>query len=153
MNRQAFDGWIGYFKMVTAVTRRLVDQFPADKIHYKPTDSVRTVAEIISHTYTFMEVGVRTVIAGKYVEVAEPKLADKAAVLAFMDQQVATLYQLWPQVTDAQLGVMIDAWGTKLMGASFITFINDEHWHHRGQLTTYLRMIGIEPVMIYDYQG
>jgi uncharacterized damage-inducible protein DinB len=153
MNKQTFDGWLHYFKMVTAVTRRLVDQFPADKIHYKPTEGVRTVAEIIAHNYAFMEAGVRTVIDGKFAEVAEPKLADKAAVLAFMDQQVATLLKLWPQVTDAQLGVKIDAWGTQMRGADFITFINDEHWHHRGQLTTYLRMLGIQPVMIYDYQG
>lgn len=31
-------------------------------------------------------------------------------------------------------------------------FASDEHWHHRGQLFTYLRLLGKEPPMLYDYQ-
>jgi uncharacterized damage-inducible protein DinB len=27
----------------------------------------------------------------------------------------------------------------------------DEHWHHRGQIYTYLRLLGKEPPMLYDY--
>ena len=34
----------------------------------------------------------------------------------------------------------------------FFTFAYDEHWHHRGQLYTYLRLLGKEPPMLYDYQ-
>jgi len=31
-------------------------------------------------------------------------------------------------------------------------FAYDEHWHHRGQLYSYLRLLGKEPPMLYDYQ-
>jgi uncharacterized damage-inducible protein DinB len=34
----------------------------------------------------------------------------------------------------------------------FLVFAYDEHWHHRGQLYTYLRLLGKEPPMLYDYQ-
>lgn len=35
----------------------------------------------------------------------------------------------------------------------YFTFAYDEHWHHRGQLYTYLRLLGKEPPMLYDYGG
>jgi uncharacterized damage-inducible protein DinB len=34
----------------------------------------------------------------------------------------------------------------------YFLFAYDEHWHHRGQLYTYLRLLGKEPPMLYDYQ-
>jgi uncharacterized damage-inducible protein DinB len=33
----------------------------------------------------------------------------------------------------------------------YFAFAYDEHWHHRGQLYTYLRLLGKEPPMLYDY--
>src|SRR5262249_28919112 len=33
----------------------------------------------------------------------------------------------------------------------YFSFASDEHWHHRGQLYTYLRLLGKEPPMLYDY--
>jgi uncharacterized damage-inducible protein DinB len=33
----------------------------------------------------------------------------------------------------------------------YFVFAYDEHWHHRGQLYTYLRLLGKEPPMLYDY--
>jgi uncharacterized damage-inducible protein DinB len=33
----------------------------------------------------------------------------------------------------------------------FFDFAYDEHWHHRGQLYTYLRLLGKEPPMLYNY--
>jgi uncharacterized damage-inducible protein DinB len=33
----------------------------------------------------------------------------------------------------------------------YFLFAYDEHWHHRGQLYTYLRLLGKEPPMLYDY--
>src|SRR5436190_23690012 len=33
----------------------------------------------------------------------------------------------------------------------YCEFAYDEHWHHRGQLYTYLRLLGKEPPMLYDY--
>jgi hypothetical protein len=33
----------------------------------------------------------------------------------------------------------------------YFNFAYDEHWHHRGQLHSYLRLLGKEPPMLYDY--
>ena len=47
---------------------------------------------------------------------------------------------LWP---DSPFGTY-PAW-------QYLVFAYDEHWHHRGQLYTYLRLLGKEPPMLYDY--
>ena len=33
---------------------------------------------------------------------------------------------------------------------AYFNFAYDEHWHHRGQLYSYLRLLGKEPPMLYD---
>ena len=33
----------------------------------------------------------------------------------------------------------------------YFAFAYDEHWHHRGQLYTYFRLLDKEPPMLYDY--
>ena len=33
----------------------------------------------------------------------------------------------------------------------YFLFAYDEHWHHRGQLYVYLRLLGKEPPNLYDY--
>jgi uncharacterized damage-inducible protein DinB len=78
-------------------------------------------------------------------------LANKAAAQKYMADSEAKFWTDWEQITDAQLSREIEAWGDKLSGAKFVHFMYDEHWHHRGQLTAYLRMLGIAPMMIYDY--
>jgi uncharacterized damage-inducible protein DinB len=35
----------------------------------------------------------------------------------------------------------------------YLMFAYDEHWHHRGQLYTYLRLLGKEPPMLYDFSN
>jgi uncharacterized damage-inducible protein DinB len=54
-------------------------------------------------------------------------------------------------LTEAQVQGTIAAYGAEFRGWQYLGFAYDEHWHHRGQLTVYLRLLGIEPVMIYDY--
>ncbi len=153
MNKQLLEGQFGYFRMVLGVTRRLVEQFPAEKLAVKPTGDVRSAAEIVVHNYQFMREAVDSVLAGSDRTCqGDPKITDKAELLKFMDESVKHFYDGFARITDAQLQTDITAYGSEFCGWQFLTFCYDEHWHHRGQLTVYLRLLGIEPVMIYSYQ-
>lgn len=151
MNKQQIAGMYGYFRMVLGMTRRLIDQFPNDKMSFKPTPDVRSVAEIIAHNYSFLLDAQLSVAKGEQVSNEEPKLATKVEVLAFMDSQVEKAFKVFEGITDAQLAASISAYGEKFTGWQFLTFAYDEHWHHRGQLTVYLRLCGATPIMLYDY--
>jgi uncharacterized damage-inducible protein DinB len=151
MNKQTLEGMYGYFRMVLGVSRKVIDQFPEDKLNFKPTDAQRTVSEIVVHMYSFLLASMKTVQAGKFVGPQEPAIADKGELLAFMDKSVEEAYQIFGQLTDEQLQPIIEAYGDKFSAWQFLTFAYDEHWHHRGALTVYLRLCGVEPLMIYDY--
>ena len=42
-------------------------------------------------------------------------------------------------------------WGEPFPGFAILGFIHDEYLHHRGQLYAYVRVFGIEPVMMWDF--
>lgn len=153
MNKQMAEGMFGYFRMVLGVTRKIVDQFPADKMNFKPTDAQRTVAETVVHMYYFLLIAMESIRDGKVPEnMAEPKISGKAELLAYMDKNVEAANKIFAGLTDDQLAQMIEAWGMTFPAWQMLTFTNDEHWHHRGALTVYLRLCGIEPIMIYSYE-
>jgi uncharacterized damage-inducible protein DinB len=152
MNKQQLVGKFGYFRMVTAVTRRLMDLFPEDKLNWKPTPEIRSAAEIISHHYGFLGAVVEGVATGKLPNYQEGGFASKAEMFKYMDSHLEKFYAGLDKLTDEQIAGKVEAWGEKFEGWLMLGFAYDEHWHHRGQLTVYLRLLGIQPTMIYDYQ-
>jgi len=151
MNKAGLEGVIGYLRMVFPVSRRLVDQLPEDKMGFRPTPESRSAAEIIAHNYTFLGDAADTAAKGEQVSSTEPTFTSKADLLAYMDQRVAHFFSVWETLTDAHLAKAIAAYEQEFAGWQFINFAYDEHWHHRGQFTVYLRLCGITPLMIYDY--
>ena len=151
MNKQQLEGMYGYFRMVLGMSRRLIEQFPDDKMDFRPVPESRSAAEIIAHLYTFLADAQTTVAKGEQLSNPEPKLATKAEALAYMDSQVEKAFQVFAGLTDAQLSASITAWGEPFTAWQFVSFAYDEHWHHRGQLTVYLRLCGVAPIMLYDY--
>jgi uncharacterized damage-inducible protein DinB len=56
-------------------------------------------------------------------------------------------------VTDAQLaGTVKTPWGDSFPGFAMFGIINDEYLHHRGQLYAFVRAMGIEPLMVWDFE-
>ena len=149
--KKTLEGKYGYFRLVLGMTAELVKQWPEDKLDFRPVPEVRSAQEILGHMYAFLLEGALTVKEGRHQKQTEPKLGSKAEVLAFMNQQVQRFYETWDEITDADLLRVVEAYGTKFPAWEFLGFVYDEHWHHRGQLTVYLRMCGVEPLMIYDY--
>lgn len=140
-----------YFRMVLGMTRELVQQWPDAKLDFRPVPEVRSAIEILNHMYSFLVEGMETVKNGLHEKHTEPTLGSKEELLAYMDVQVDRFYEMWAELTDQDLLATIEAYGTTFQGHQFLEFTYDEHWHHRGQLTVYLRMCGVEPLMIYDY--
>jgi uncharacterized damage-inducible protein DinB len=152
MNKQQAEGYYSYFRMVLGVTRKLVEQFPPDKMNFKPTPEQRTVAETVVHMYNFLLEATETIRDSKFNPVTEPRITDKKELLKYMDSQAGKMYEVFAGLTDVQLEAMIESYGQTLPGWQYLSFAYDEHWHHRGALTVYLRMCGVEPIMIYSYE-
>jgi uncharacterized damage-inducible protein DinB len=153
MNHDAIVEQWGYFSKVLNVTRKLLEQFPDDGLQFRPTDGVRSTAEVVAHTYTMITDAVDTVAQGKLVQTpAEtPPFHDKAGMLRWTDAQVERGIAQFNTLTQAQMEAMIDAWSELFPAWQMLDFTYQEHLHHRGQLTVYLRLMGIQPHSIYDF--
>lgn len=152
MQKAMFQPRIDYFKMVHGVTRRIVDQMHEDKLNYKPTPEVRTYTELVQHMYGALDALMKMAKDGKFFEDTSGNIKSKADLNAFVDKMFASAMQTWDSITDADLNRKVEAWGVSFDAWQLPLFAVDEHWHHRGALTVYLRMNGITPIMIYDYQ-
>ena len=153
MNKAAMTAEWKYFRMVLNVTRRLVEQIPEDKLNFRPTPEVRSAKEITVHLYNMLADSVDFVETGKYVESKDRDFPGKAELLKWMDAQVEKTFARFDRLTDEQLSAKLAVWGESFHGWQMLDFTYQEALHHRGQLTVYLRLMGLVPISIYDFEG
>jgi uncharacterized damage-inducible protein DinB len=167
MNKEALLGIRQYFDMVHGVTLRAIGTFSDQDLDYRPTPDMRTVRQLIYHIYGMeksLALGIRS---GKLTQetesLADPVSETSAATLASLDS-VAKLQDYAREchklgnesvaaISDEELAGIVEAPYGSFPAWQFFSFIYDEHWHHRGQLYTYLRLLGKEPPMLYDYEN
>ena len=135
---------------------RAVEALPAGSLDQHPVAGMRTPKELVVHLFTMVREFPTAVREGAVRDFDEAKIAagiaDKAALISYCraawhegDAAVATL-------TDGQIGAMVKTpWGDH-HGFVMLQILNDELWHHRGQLYVFLRALGVEPAMLYDYE-
>lgn len=152
MSKMMIQPRMDYFKMIHGVSRRIIDQMPADKIDFRPVPEVRSFAETVKHMYGMFDAMMSMTKQGKFFEDTAGDVSNKANLMAYVDKMWASATATWESVTDEELNRKVNAWGQDFDAWQFPFFTVDEHLHHRGALTIYLRMNGIEPIMIYDYQ-
>ena len=149
--KETMTGKYEYLRMVLGMTRLMVEQWPEDRIDFRPAEGARSAGEILAHMYAFLVEGALTAKSGTHEKQPEPTLDTKQAALDFMDAQTKRFFEIWDQITDDDLSRTVEAYGTSFPAVDILGFTYDEHWHHRGQFTVYLRLRGVEPIMIYDY--
>jgi uncharacterized damage-inducible protein DinB len=152
MNKMQVDAQWDFARMVLRNVRRQVERIPSDKLDFRPTPDVRTISELVVHLHQYLTDAPETVLAGKHVEGKEPHIIDKAQLIEHCDAQVARGYDLLGKISEEQVSGVIEAWGQKFPGWQLLGIVPTEIVHHRGQLMTYLRLLGVEPVFAYDFE-
>jgi len=160
MDKQTLLQKYGYFDMVHGVTLKAIAQFSDSQLDFRPTPETRTVKELVGHIFASERVTAETLLTGKLTQ----EEADAAEAEAVKFNTTAELVD-WArdchqqakskieQATEEQIAGNIEVFYGTFPGWQMVNFAYDEHWHHRGQLYTYLRLLGIEPVMLYSYEG
>ena len=165
MNKQALLGQRAYFNMVHGVTLRLIGAFSDADLDFRPKEGLRSVRELLMHMYTMERTLAENIRSGKLaaVDADNPETEAGKAMLAEL-KTVADLQayaRRYHQALDDTLAAMSEEEVQRLVEApygsfpawQFFQFVYDEHWHHRGQLYTYARLLGKEPPMLYDYEN
>ena len=140
------------------IALRAIDRLPEDKLDSHPIPDMRTPKELVVHWYGTI---VRNIAEGTLRGRVED-LDEKAAVAAIQTRADLIEYcqECWGaadrairQLTDEKINATVETpWGFSMPGSTCLGVVNDESIHHRGQLYAYLRALGQEPPMMWDFE-
>lgn len=141
-------------RMRHGIALRCVQAMSDAQVNATPIQGMRSAREIVVHMYAFLRAVPESVLSGAIAFDEKSVLArvrTQADLIAFMEESWRAADAAFQQCTDAQLTALVKApWGDH-PGGVMITMIPDEFIHHRGQLYCYLRQLGVEPPMVWDF--
>lgn len=167
MNKEALLGQRAYFKMIHGITLRLIGAFSDADLDFRPKPEMRSVRDLFLHMYGMEKGWAANIRLAKFEAAEENKaipeteegkieaanLKTIADVLAFAKESHQALDQALETISEEELAGSIETpFGTFSRWQMF-TFAYDEHWHHRGQIYTYARLLGKDMPMLYDYEN
>jgi uncharacterized damage-inducible protein DinB len=147
-----------HLRQMNGITMRLIDNLPADKLDAKPVSNMRSPKELVVHLYLGSTRAVAEgVLAGEIKESDEKAACDaiksKADLVRFATDSWTAATKAIELATDSQLAAMVKTpWGVSLPGHVCIQVIRDESTHHRGQLFTFVRALGQDVPMMWDFE-
>lgn len=148
-------------KAEAAMTRKLLARVPNDKLSFTPGHGVRTIAWNAAHLAEIVG-WVEGTLNGDGLDLAEfegykpTDPTDLAPVLKTFDENLAKSVKALEGVTDAK---MAEPWTMRHGQTVYFTIEKNEclrKWvfthtaHHRGILSTLLRLAGVEHGSIYE---
>ena len=140
------------FEIQAPITRRFLERMPEDKLTWKPHEKSMTAGQLAYHL-SFTPGGVIRFVQNNPAQAPDfanfPQPASRHEVLKLMDDTVATVRELLPKLSDAQMNETwrLLAGDREVLAQPRGLFIRDvmfSHWYqHRGQFSVYLRILGV----------
>jgi len=157
MNKQVLTMIWDHLRQMNGITMRLIDSLPADKLDAKPIPNMRTPKELLAHLYCNYRSIAEGLVAGEIKDYPEQASIDaiktKADLVRFATESWNAAARAIGLVTDAQLAATVKTpWGMSMPGHVCVQVIRDETTHHRGQLFTYVRALGGDVPMMWDFE-
>ena len=141
------DPFIANWSRVHKQSARLMKAAPDDKYDWKPAETAMPLGELMNHLYIAEALFVESVLTGGFNKETLPAAINNTdELIAAFDtshsEGVAKIASLTPE----QMNETVAPFGPgKAMPRAFLMQVMLEHEiHHRGQLYTYLRILGCE---------
>jgi len=143
-----------------ATTRRVLERIPTEQLGWKPHDKSKTVGQLAWHIATIPP-RIAAFVQGDEIDVTAaplkppPMPESTAGIVAGFDQQLAAAKALLSQLDDASLArsfTMRRGEAKMFSGpkSAFLRIVLLNHiYHHRGQLSVYLRLLNVPVPPIY----
>ena len=145
-------------------TRKVLDRVPDAQFEWRPHPTSMTLGRLAEHLAE-MPLWATTTMAQSELDMMTPRPADytspatRAAVLAMFDTNLRAARVNLVNKTDGEFDA---PWKLKAGGKEVFTmpkasvmraFVLNHMVHHRGQMTVYLRMLGVKIPSIYGPSG
>jgi uncharacterized damage-inducible protein DinB len=152
------DGMLQELEQETQTTRRVLERVPQDRLAWRPHPKARTLGELALHV-AMVPGGVAELVASpspaQAPQFADPTPASAAELVPALDQSIAKAKKALGGMDDATL---MATWrlmqgDRELLAIPRVAMLRSvmlNHWyHHRGQLTAYLRELDVPIPSIY----
>ena len=153
----AIDLLIQELEQETQTTRRVLERVPGDRLTWKPHDRSMSLGQLALHIATVPGAiaEISRISPFPIPEFLQPSASSAAELVPALEQSVtkaktipremndADLSKIW-RVVDGEREVMAIP-----IGALFRTIMLNHWYHHRGQLSVYLRQVGVPVPSIY----
>jgi uncharacterized damage-inducible protein DinB len=151
------DSFLAELDQEAQTTRRVLERVPGDNLSWKPHSKSMSLGQLALHVATIPG-GVAQILSNDSFEV--PSFDQHAAqsaseLIPALDESVRTAKQVLGGMEDSKL---MGTWkltknGKELMAAPRVAMVRSimlNHWyHHRGQLSVYLRKLDVPVPSIY----
>jgi uncharacterized damage-inducible protein DinB len=141
------DHWQGH----RALTRRVIDAFPDDKLFSFSIGGMRTFGQLASEMLNMAMPMVRGVATGNWEAFSSKEITSKAEILRLWDESTEQMNAFWKQIPPERFQEQMTAFG-QYPGKAYdlLLYVIDNEVHHRGQAYVYLRALGIAPPPFYE---
>ncbi|MEO8337932.1 MAG: DinB family protein [bacterium] len=153
------DGMLQEMEREAHTTRRVLERVPNDQLSWRPHPTARTLGQLAVHV-AVMPAGVADLVAlrspAQLPDFSDPPgPANASELVPMLDATIAKVTKALGGMDDAAL---MSTWrlmhGDRELVAlprlAFVRSVMLNHWyHHRGQLTVYLRELGVPIPSIY----
>jgi uncharacterized damage-inducible protein DinB len=153
------DSMLQELEQEALTTRRVLERVPNDQLAWRPHEKSRTLGQLALHVATVPGSVAEFAALPSPVQVpefSEEETPDSTAELVpALEQSVATARRVLGGMDDATLMttwrmVQADRDIVSVPRIGFLRSVMLNHWyHHRGQLTVYLRELGVPVPAIY----
>ena len=159
MDKQALGQAWDQMRQKYGIYLRLLEAIPEDRYHTHPVPGIRTPAEMVIHVSGTI---IRDIALGVAKgEITSDESADgrtakelktKAALIGFARKCWKEADAAVAGIGDGQLKAMVPTpWHMTFPGFVGFSIMSDEFLHHRGQLSVFARLCGVEPPFIWGF--
>ena len=151
------DAFLQELEQEAATTRRVLERVPDAHLAWKPHVKSWSLGQLALHIAT-VPGGVASLVTAPSVHApnfVQPAATRAAELLPSLEQSIAQAKSVLQGLDDASMGatfrIMVgDREVMALPRAAFLRSVMLNHWyHHRGQLSVYLRELGVPVPSIY----
>lgn len=155
---RAIDPILGEFEQESGTTRRLLERVPTEKMDWRPHPKARSLGELANHIAAVQRripIAIQTPTYDLGSRGADPVSVNVAEIVAAFDANVAEAKRLLDGMTDADL---MSVWEGQVGGRTVFSapkigvlrgILLNHTYHHRGQLSTYLRQLDVTLPSVY----
>ncbi|MGY5859454.1 MAG: DinB family protein [Candidatus Thorarchaeota archaeon] len=145
----------------TSVLVKMIEIVPDEKIQYKPYTESMSIPELVCHILSVMQIHVYAISEGQGKEehaqripIEPESITTAKSLVLHLNKVLHSIKDELQRITPENLerSVVYKQWNDyEIQGGFALQYIIEEFFHHRGQLSVYLRLLELEPPFLYKY--